>query len=110
MRRTIVGLLLVALVVAPAWANLEDGGFPTSEVLLMLLLAFLPTLADFTGLSKAYILQSNLRIPPYRFQKELLRDQEKIIGRFYGRRPTWKKAIVTLHDGDSIDLYGEEAT
>jgi carboxypeptidase C (cathepsin A) len=42
-------------------------------------------LAGFIGLSEAYILQSNLRIPPYRFQKELLRDQEKIIGRFDGR-------------------------
>jgi len=25
-------------------------------------------------------------------------------GRFVGRRPSWKKAIVTLRKGDSIDL------
>ena len=42
-------------------------------------------LAGFTGLSEAYILQSNLRVPPGRFEKELLRDQQKIIGRFDGR-------------------------
>ncbi len=45
MRRTIVGFVLVALVVAPAWANLEAGDFPTGEVMLISLLAFLPTLA-----------------------------------------------------------------
>jgi len=29
----------------------------------------------------------------------------KRLGRFEGRRPAWKKAIVTLKPGDSIDLY-----
>jgi carboxypeptidase C (cathepsin A) len=42
-------------------------------------------IANFTGLSDSYVLESNLRIPPNRFQKELLRDQGKIIGRFDGR-------------------------
>lgn len=27
------------------------------------------------------------------------------MGRFAGRRPDWKKAIVTLAEGDSIELY-----
>ena len=45
MGRTIVGFFLVALVVAPAWANLEAGDFPTGEVMLISLLALLPTLA-----------------------------------------------------------------
>ncbi len=31
----------------------------------------------------------------------------KRLGRFAGRRSNWKKAIVTLKDGDSIDLYEE---
>ena len=26
-------------------------------------------------------------------------------GRFEGRRPYWKKAIVTLYEGDKIDLF-----
>ena len=26
-------------------------------------------------------------------------------GRFFGRRPDWKKAIVTLAEGDKIDLF-----
>mgnify|MGYP000845587771 CR=1 FL=1 len=29
----------------------------------------------------------------------------KRLGRFQGRRPSWKKAIATLKPGDSIDLY-----
>jgi large subunit ribosomal protein L23 len=40
----------------------------------------------------------------------VVRGNTRRVGRFSGRRPSWKKAIVTLHDGDSIDLYGEEAT
>lgn len=27
------------------------------------------------------------------------------MGRFAGRQPDWKKAIVTLAEGDTIDLY-----
>lgn len=36
-----------------------------------------------------------------------MRMQGKIkrMGRFEGRRPNWKKAIVKLTDGDVIDLY-----
>ena len=28
-------------------------------------------------------------------------------GRFAGKRPDWKKAIVTLAEGESIDLFGQ---
>ena len=31
----------------------------------------------------------------------------KRMGRFVGRRPTWKKALVTLKEGDTIDLFEE---
>ncbi len=31
----------------------------------------------------------------------------KRLGRFQGRRASWKKAIVTLADYESIDLFGE---
>lgn len=42
-------------------------------------------LAYFTGLSKAYILKSNLRVLMRRFQKELLSDQGLALGRLDGR-------------------------
>jgi ribosomal protein L23 len=29
------------------------------------------------------------------------------MGRNEGRRPAWKKAIVTLREGDNIDLFEE---
>lgn len=38
-----------------------------------------------TGLSTSYILQSNLRVQPNRFQRELLRDRREIIGRIDSR-------------------------
>jgi large subunit ribosomal protein L23 len=31
----------------------------------------------------------------------------KRMGRFEGRRPTWKKAVVTLREGDNIELFEE---
>jgi carboxypeptidase C (cathepsin A) len=42
-------------------------------------------IARFTGLSRDYIDRANLKIDPSRFEKELLRDQHKIIGRFDSR-------------------------
>ena len=42
-------------------------------------------LAQFTGLPIAYIRRSNLRINPNRFEKELLGDQGRVIGRMDGR-------------------------
>ena len=42
-------------------------------------------MARLTGLSTDYILRSNLRVPPNRFQRELLRDRHQIIGRIDSR-------------------------
>ena len=42
-------------------------------------------LAQLTGLSQAYILESDLRIGPDHFRKELLRSQGKILGRYDAR-------------------------
>lgn len=38
----------------------------------------------------------------------VVRGDVRRVGRFFGRRPFWKKAIVTLNEGDSIDFYGEQ--
>lgn len=42
-------------------------------------------LSGFTGLSVQYVKDANLRVSPTRFRKELLRDQNKILGRYDGR-------------------------
>lgn len=39
---------------------------------------------------------------------QVVRGDIRRVGRFYGRERRWKKAIVTLHPEDNIDLYGEE--
>jgi len=35
----------------------------------------------------------------------VVRGKEKRLGRFSGRRPTWKKAFVTLKAGDNIEFF-----
>ncbi len=42
-------------------------------------------LHEYTGLSLAYLERSNLRVPPQRFEKELLGDQARTIGRYDAR-------------------------
>jgi carboxypeptidase C (cathepsin A) len=42
-------------------------------------------LSRYTGLPIEYVRRSNLRIHPNRFEKELLADQQKVIGRMDGR-------------------------
>ncbi len=34
-----------------------------------------------------------------------VKGKVKRLGRFEGKRPDWKKAIITLADGDAIDLF-----
>jgi carboxypeptidase C (cathepsin A) len=41
--------------------------------------------AEFTGLSEQYVKEAKLRIGPSRFRKELMRDQEQILGRYDAR-------------------------
>jgi carboxypeptidase C (cathepsin A) len=62
---------------------------------------FVEKLSRYTGLSKAYVEQADLRIHPSRFQKELLRDQKKIIGRFDGRVTGF--ALDAVNDGAEYD-------
>ncbi len=35
----------------------------------------------------------------------VVRGKEKRMGRFAGRRPSWKKALVTIRKGDHIELF-----
>lgn len=38
-------------------------------------------------------------------QTQVLRGKNKRSGMFLGRRPNWKRAIVTLKEGDAISLF-----
>ncbi len=46
-------------------------------------------LAGFTGLSAAYLKETKLRISPFRFRKELLRSDERTLGRYDARFEGW---------------------
>ena len=35
----------------------------------------------------------------------VVRGKKKRVGRNFGKRPNWKKALVTLRDGDTIDFF-----
>ena len=35
----------------------------------------------------------------------IVRGKAKRVGRFSGRRPAWKKAVVTLKAGDNIEFF-----
>lgn len=35
----------------------------------------------------------------------VVRGRQKRVGKNVGRTPNWKKAVVTLKDGDSIDIF-----
>ncbi|MCA9304690.1 MAG: hypothetical protein KC996_11265 [Phycisphaerales bacterium] len=48
-------------------------------------------LSEYTGLSKDYILRTNLRINMPRFPKELLRDRGEIVGRLDSRYTSWDR-------------------
>jgi large subunit ribosomal protein L23 len=34
-----------------------------------------------------------------------MHGKKKRVGRYIGTRPNWKKAVVTLREGDTIDLF-----
>lgn len=38
----------------------------------------------------------------------VVRGDMRRVGKYHGRKPSWKKAVVTLSPSDSIDLYGGE--
>ncbi len=56
-------------------------------------------MARLTGLSPDYILRSNLRVQPNRFQRELLRDRHQVVGR-----------IDSRFVGTESDMVGEGAS
>lgn len=44
-------------------------------------------------------------VDPVDVRTSIVRGKVKRVGRTIGQRPNWKKAIVVLKEGDSIDLF-----
>lgn len=55
---------------------------------------------------KAVEMVFGVRVSDVRTQ--VVRGDLRRVGQNTGRKPSWKKAIVTVHPEDTIDLYGEE--
>jgi large subunit ribosomal protein L23 len=49
--------------------------------------------------------ESALKVRVERVNVMNVRGKLKRLGRFAGRRPNWKKAIVTLKAGEKLELY-----
>ena len=62
-------------------------------------------LHQYLGLSEQYIRNSNLRIPYYNYEKELLRDQDIVLGRYDSRYATYGvDRMADLPDWDPSDV------
>lgn len=55
---------------------------------------------------KAVEMVFGVRVSDVRTQ--VVRGDLRRVGQNTGRKPSWKKAIVTLHPEDTINLYGED--
>lgn len=62
--------------------------------------AIADSLVRYTGMSKEFILKSNLRVPSYRFRKQLLNDKHLNVGRFDTK--------MTIDDTDPAGEYGDD--
>ena len=49
--------------------------------------------------------QSLFKVTVTGVRTSVVRGKQKRVGRFSGRRPTWKKAVVTLKAGDNIEFF-----
>lgn len=49
--------------------------------------------------------ESALKVRVERVNIINVQGKTKRLGRFVGRRPSWKKAIVTLKEGEKLELY-----
>ncbi|MEM9461782.1 MAG: 50S ribosomal protein L23 [Myxococcota bacterium] len=55
---------------------------------------------------KAVEMVFGVRVTAVRTQ--VVRGDLKRVGQFWGKKRSWKKAVVSLHPDDTIDLYGED--
>ncbi|MEE9203913.1 MAG: 50S ribosomal protein L23 [Nitrospirales bacterium] len=49
--------------------------------------------------------ESALKVKVERVNVMNVRGKTKRLGRFVGKRPDWKKAVVTLKEGEKLELY-----
>ncbi len=60
---------------------------------------------DANKIQIAEAVEKLFRVKVTRVHTQVVRGKEKRVGRFAGRRPQWKTAIVTLRAGDTIEFF-----
>ena len=50
-------------------------------------------------------IESLFKVSVTRVRTMVVRAKRRTYGRYDGRRPAWKKAIVTLKEGDAIEVF-----
>ncbi len=53
--------------------------------------------------------QTLFKVKVERVNTLVMRGKDRRMGRTYGKMQNWKKAIVTLKEGDSIDFFSTES-
>jgi large subunit ribosomal protein L23 len=53
--------------------------------------------------------QTLFKVKVLRVNTLVMRGKDRRMGRTYGKMQNWKKAIVTLKEGDSIDFFTTES-
>jgi large subunit ribosomal protein L23 len=53
--------------------------------------------------------QSLFKVKVTQVNTLVMRGKDRRMGRTYGKMQNWKKAIVTLKEGDSIDFFSSES-
>ncbi len=62
--------------------------------------------ADCTKIEIKEAIQSLFGVRVDEVRTQVVRGKVKRFGRYYGKRANWKKAIVTLPEGEILNVYG----
>jgi large subunit ribosomal protein L23 len=87
-------IIIRPLVTEKSTANLERNGAYSFVVAVD---------ANKVEIANAIEMLFNVKVSDVRTMQ--YRGKERRMGRFVGRRPTWKKAVVKLRPGDTIEIF-----
>ena len=80
----------------------EDAELPAEEVRPQLLFE---VAHDANKVEIRYAVEKLWNVNVVKVRTAVVRGKEKRLGRFVGRRSNWKKALVTLAPGQTIDFF-----
>ena len=78
------------------------GKFPESEIEPKL---FFEVAFDANKIEIRQAVEALFNVKVTDVHTQIVRGKEKRVGRYIGRRPNWKRAVVTLTKGQKIDFF-----